>query len=86
VRRPPPWNDFTKFPVVSGTIVLALAVSLASWSGKVDVNVLEATVAIRRGELWRLLRCALPHANVLQHPISGRTTLNLKTRNTTVRR
>jgi len=65
MRRPPPWNDFIKYPVAGGTIALAVGVSLASWSGKVDVGALYETVDIRRGELWRLLTSALPHADLL---------------------
>jgi GlpG protein len=47
------------------TIVAAVSVSLAYWSGKVDINPLLETVDIRRGELWRVLTSALPHVNIL---------------------
>ncbi len=63
MRRPPPWTDFLKFPVVSGTIAFAVAVTIASLSGKVDVSPLCETGEIRRGQLWRLLTSALPHVN-----------------------
>src|ERR1700722_13651110 len=65
MRRAPPWTDFKKYPVVSATIVMAVVVTLACWSGKVDVKTLSETVEIRRGELWRLLTSALPHGDIL---------------------
>ena len=65
MRRPPPWSEFTKYPIVSGTIALAVGVTLAWWSGKVEISSLFASAEIRRGELWRLLTSVLPHANIL---------------------
>ena len=65
MRRPPPWSDFIKYPIVTGTIALAVAISLGSWSGKLDVSPLCDNVDIRRGQLWRLLTSTLPHANPL---------------------
>jgi membrane associated rhomboid family serine protease len=65
MRRPPPLTDFIKYPIVGGTIALAVGVSLASWSGKIDVSSLYATVDIRRGQLWRVLTSTLPHVNFL---------------------
>ncbi len=65
MRRPPPVNEFAKYPVAGGTIALAIGVTVAAWSGKVDVSPLYETVDIRRGELWRLLTSALPHADIL---------------------
>ena len=65
MRRPPPIKDFLKYPAVSGTIALAILVTVASWSGKVDITPLCETIDIRRGQIWRLLTCALPHADIL---------------------
>lgn len=65
MRRPPPVSDFVKYPIVGGTIALAVGVTLAWWSGKVDITSLFTTAEIRRGELWRLLTSVLPHANIL---------------------
>ncbi len=65
MRRSPPWTDFFKYPVVGGTIALAVGVTLAWWSGKVEIRALFETVDIRRGQVWRLLTSVLPHANVL---------------------
>jgi membrane associated rhomboid family serine protease len=65
MRRPPPLRDFIKYPIVGGTVALAVAVTLALWSGRIDVSALDETVDIRRGQLWRLLTSTLPHVNVL---------------------
>jgi membrane associated rhomboid family serine protease len=65
MRRPPPWTDFTKYPVVSLTIALAVGVTLASWSGRLDITSLVANVDVRRGQIWRLLTSALPHGDIL---------------------
>ncbi|HWE93709.1 MAG TPA: rhomboid family intramembrane serine protease [Tepidisphaeraceae bacterium] len=65
MRRPPPITDFIKYPIVGGTIALAVGVSLAAWSGRIDVGSLYATVDIRRGQLWRVLTSTLPHVNFL---------------------
>ena len=65
MRRPPPWTDIIKYPVAGGTIGLALAATLAWWSGKVDISPLLETVDIRRGQVWRMLTSVLPHATIL---------------------
>jgi len=64
MRRPPSAITFYKYPVTAGTILLAIAVTLAWW-GKVDISPALENVQIRRGELWRLLTSALPHAGIL---------------------
>jgi membrane associated rhomboid family serine protease len=65
MRRPPPLSNVMKYPVVGITIALATVVTLASWSGKVDVTPLFETIDIRRGQLWRLVTSALPHGDIL---------------------
>src|ERR1700722_13554187 len=65
MRRPPPLSNVMKYPVVGVTIALATVVTLASWSGKIDVTPLYETVDIRRGQLWRLVTSALPHGDIL---------------------
>lgn len=65
MRRAPQWTDFKKYPVVSATIVTAVVVTFACWSGKVDVKTLSETVEIRRGEIWRLLTSSFPHGDIL---------------------
>jgi GlpG protein len=62
MRRPPRFSEFPRYPVVAGTIALAVGVSVAYWAG-VNVKVLEETIDVRRGHVWRLLTSALPHSN-----------------------
>jgi membrane associated rhomboid family serine protease len=64
MRRPLPIKEFIKYPVVSGTIALAIGVTIAFWS-KMDITALTETVDIRRGQLWRFLTSALPHGDIL---------------------
>jgi len=64
MRPPPKLSDFPRYPVVAGTAVLAVGVTLAWWA-KMDVSPLFETAMIRRGELWRLVTNILPHGGVL---------------------
>jgi membrane associated rhomboid family serine protease len=64
MRRPPPIKGFIEYPVTSGAIALAIAVTLAYWS-KVDITALTETVDIRRGQLWRFWTSAVPHGDIL---------------------
>jgi membrane associated rhomboid family serine protease len=58
------WTEFAKYPVISGTAILAIGVTIAWWA-KIDISVLFPTAMIRRGEIWRLVTCTLPHGNIL---------------------
>jgi membrane associated rhomboid family serine protease len=60
----PRWNDVPKYPVVVGVGVLATAVTISWWAG-VDISALFDTAEIRRGQLWRLFTCILPHLDIL---------------------
>ena len=64
MRKPPPLTEFLRYPVVAGTALLAIGVTVAWWS-KIDVTPLMATVMVRRGELWRLITSIFPHVNIL---------------------
>jgi membrane associated rhomboid family serine protease len=64
MRPAPKWTEFPRYPVITGTAVLALAVTIAWWS-KLDVSPLFETAMIRRGELWRLVTSIFPHASLL---------------------
>lgn len=63
MRPPPPLSRLVHYPVVGGLAALAIAVTLAGWSEQVDVNPLKASLAIRDGQVWRLLTCILPHGD-----------------------
>jgi membrane associated rhomboid family serine protease len=65
MRQPPPWTTFPKYPITTGTILLAAAASLAYWSGHFNIEPLVENIGIRRGQLWRLLTSAFPHGNIL---------------------
>jgi len=64
MRSAPKWTEFPKYPVVAGTAIVAVAVSIAWWS-RVDVSALFETAMIRRGEVWRLITAIFPHVNLL---------------------
>lgn len=64
MRVAPPLSDAARYPVVVGTIGAAVIVSAAAWTGH-DVSFLACDAHVRRGEWWRLVTSALPHANLL---------------------
>jgi membrane associated rhomboid family serine protease len=64
VRQPPKLKDLQKYPIVAGLSLLAIGVTVAWWA-KVDISPLFDTAEIRRGQLWRLVTCILPHLDVL---------------------
>jgi membrane associated rhomboid family serine protease len=47
-------KEFSKYPVITITGLLAIALTIAWWS-KADVSVFFSNAEIRRGELWRLI-------------------------------
>jgi membrane associated rhomboid family serine protease len=64
MRTAPKWTEFPKYPVIAGTAILAIAVTIAWWS-KLNVSPLFETAMIRRGELWRLITGIFPHTDIL---------------------
>ena len=64
VRPPPKLSQFPRYPIAAGISLLAMVVTGAWWAHK-DISPLLATAMIRRGELWRLITCILPHAGIL---------------------
>src|SRR5579871_83362 len=63
MRPPPPLTEARKYPVVIGTLALAIGVTPGSLAGKIDVSPLYANVEVRRWQLWRLVTSALPHVD-----------------------
>jgi membrane associated rhomboid family serine protease len=64
MRAAPKWTESLHDPVIAGTSVLAIAVTIAWWS-KLDVSPLFETAMIRRGETWRLITNIFPHIDIL---------------------
>src|SRR6185312_9279397 len=64
MRMPPGYSQFPKYPVIAGTSMLAIAVSIAHMNN-VDISRLAPSPMIRHGEYWRLLTDILPHANIM---------------------
>jgi membrane associated rhomboid family serine protease len=60
----PKLNEFSKYPVVTGVGLLAVAITIAWWA-KVDVSPLFENAEIRRGQLWRLVTSIFPHLDIL---------------------
>jgi len=58
------WNEISKYPVVSGVALLAVGVTIAWWTGT-NISPLFENAEIRRGQLWRLVTCVLPHLDIL---------------------
>ena len=58
------WTEFPKYPVIAGTALLAIGISVASWAGW-DISRLAENGMIRHGQLWRLVTSIFPHGNLL---------------------
>ncbi len=57
------WTEFPKYPVIAGTALLAIGISVASWVGW-DISRLAENGMIRHGQLWRLFTSTFPHGNL----------------------
>jgi membrane associated rhomboid family serine protease len=64
MRPTPKLREFSQYPVIAGTSLLAIGVTL-SWWAKIDISPLFETPMIRRGESWRLITNIFPHTNAL---------------------
>ncbi len=59
----PDWREVAQFPVVAGTGLIAVAVTLAWWKG-INISPLFESAEIRRGELWRIVTNVFPHIDI----------------------
>lgn len=64
MRQPPKWTEFFRYPVITGTILLSVGVTVAWWA-KLDVSRLFESPMISRGEFWRLVTSMFLHVNAL---------------------
>ncbi|HZR29086.1 MAG TPA: rhomboid family intramembrane serine protease [Terriglobales bacterium] len=65
MRRPPQLTEFYRYPVIAGTSLIAIVVTLAWWAKLIDASLLFETAMIRRGELWLLVTSIFPHLGLL---------------------
>ena len=62
MRRPPPLTHAPRYPATAGTILLAIAATLAWW-GKANVSFLLEDAHLAHGQMWRLFSSVLLHAD-----------------------
>jgi membrane associated rhomboid family serine protease len=58
------WNDFPKFPVVSGIMILSVAATVAWWL-HFNVSALMEGPETQRGELWKFFTSVLLHNDIV---------------------
>jgi membrane associated rhomboid family serine protease len=64
MRPSPSLRESLHYPVITGTALLAIGVTVAWWA-KIDISSLFESAMIRRGELLRLITSMFPHAGLL---------------------
>jgi membrane associated rhomboid family serine protease len=64
MRPSPSLRESLHYPVITGTALLAIGVTVAWWA-KVDISPLFESAMIRRGELLRLITSMFPHVGLL---------------------
>ena len=65
MRVPPSIAEFTRFPVVAGTALLAIGVTIARQMEVPGVRALVCDAHVAFGEPWRLITSALPHVDFI---------------------
>ena len=65
MRPPPPPSQLPRYPIVGGLALLAVGVTLAYWSGRVDILPLVENHMLRHGQWWRPLTTILPHGDLM---------------------
>ena len=64
MSRVPRWKEIPQYPVISVIAFLAVAVSIAWWTGR-SVSPFFETAEIRRGQVWRLATSVSLHLDIL---------------------
>jgi membrane associated rhomboid family serine protease len=64
MSRVPRWKEIPQYPVISVIAFLAVAVSIAWWTGR-SVSPFFETPEIRRGQVWRLATSVFLHLDIL---------------------
>jgi len=64
VRNPPHLSKISDYPVTGGVMVLAVLVTVVSWSDSAAVEALVMSPAAFHGEPWRLVTSMLPHGGL----------------------
>src|SRR5437763_10942122 len=64
MRTAPKLTEAPRYPVIAGTALLSIGVTIAWWA-KIDISPLLPSAMIRRGELWRLVTAIFPHLGIL---------------------
>ncbi|HXX13812.1 MAG TPA: rhomboid family intramembrane serine protease [Candidatus Eremiobacteraceae bacterium] len=60
----PRWKEIPNYPVICSITLLAVAVTVAWWTGA-NISPLFETAQIRRGQLWRFWTSVLLHMDIL---------------------
>src|SRR5437660_640679 len=64
MRRPPPLQEWVKFPVISVVALLAILAALA-WKAGMDISFMFMDSGVWRGQPWRLVTSAFPHVDLI---------------------
>ena len=65
MRPPPPLSALPRFPIIGGIALLAVVVTVAWHTKRIDISPLLEGPQIRHGQVWRLVTPILPHGNAI---------------------